>query len=393
MNALKFIIRILIVSQMVLGFGAISAQDIYYDLSTTTGSAEFLLGSRLVENASYASSLLTLSSVLSDYSRAYLDISHSQVYPFEEYSSTQGELGIQLRYLAIKNNQFFAGVQIFSNRYEDSYSYYNSSGSGLYLKWKYYFKAGQLITTGYDLELKKYAEVAEASNTEHAVYAAYNHSFKTKTSLLLNSTFAVQDFWSQSTTTGRGRNITTVEVSDIPSNSLVTAKIRVSQSLGPKLGLTIWLESQSLLNNIADPLSLQDGLENPFNDRFRWEGPSSSVRILYRLDPNNSFKITHSYLNKFYLDVPVYLFDFQAMDYELVENELGGFDMVNLGYDREDKRNSFQIQWSRAWMVTRHAWLADLELVLGAGWIQNQSNDPLYDYESFNYSIGLNFNN
>ncbi|MEA3286408.1 MAG: hypothetical protein U9Q77_03405 [Candidatus Marinimicrobia bacterium] len=381
-------IRFLLAGQFITGSISLFSQEIYYDLSNSTGAADFLLGSRLVENAAYGSSMLTVSSVLSDNSRAYLDISHSQIFPFTEYSSSQGEFGLQLRYLEIKNNQLFAGLQTFVNRYHENYSYYNSSGYGLYLKWKYYFKAGHLITSGYDLTLKKYSEVAEASNSEHSVYAAYNQSFKTKTSLYLRSSFAIQDFWSQSTVTGRGRHIRTVAVSDIPSNNLVTSEIRLSQSLGPRIGLTLWLESQSLLNESADLLRLQDGLDNPFTDRFRWEGPSAALRVLYRFNSNNSLKITHSYLKRSYLDVPVYLFDFQTMDYDQINEEL-----VNLGYDREDERNSLQLNWSKNWMLTRFSWLADLELDLGLGWTQNRSNDPLYDYQSLSYNIGINLNN
>ena len=293
-----------------------------------------------------------------------------------------------MRYLEIKDNQFFAGLHAYLNRYQDQYSYYNSSGYGLYLKWKYYFKTSQVIIAGYDLNLKKFDEVAEASNSEHEVYATYNHSFRTKTALNLRSSLAVQDFWSQSQLSGRGRNIRVIEVSDIPSNTLLATELRLSQSLGSKLGLTLWLSTQTLLNEEADLFNLQDGLDNPFTDRFRWEGPASSLRTLYRLNSNNSFKFTHSYRLKSYLDVPVYLFDFQVMNYTLVDEEF-----VNLGFDRKDTRNSLQLQWTKNWMLTRYPGLSDLELVLGAGWVNNQSNDPLYDYTSMNYSIGINFNN
>ena len=85
--------------------------------------------------------------------------------------------------------------------------------------------------------MKKYDEVAEASNSEHDIFVAYNQSFKTKTSLNMSTSLAVQDFWPQYSLTGRGRNMTTSEESDIPSNSLLTTKIRLSQSLGPKIGV------------------------------------------------------------------------------------------------------------------------------------------------------------
>lgn len=384
----KNIKRHLFISLLLLTVTITSAQSIYYELSSSTGTADFLLGSKLVEDASYATSSVSLSSILSDNSRAYFDISHSQIFPFSEYSSSQGELGLQLRYLEIQDNQLFAGFYGYLNSYDETYSYYNSSGFGLYGKWKHYFKASQLITVGYELNFKKFSEIAEASNSEHEFYAIYNQSFRTKTSINFQSAVAVQDFWAQSAISGRGRHITTTEVSDIPSNTLVSTELRVSQSLGPKLGLTLWLGAQSLLNDEADSLSLQDGLENPFTDRFRWEGPSSSLRVLYRLNSNNTFKITHSYVKKSFLDVPVYLFDFQAMDYSLVDEAF-----VNMGYDRQDERNSFQLKWTRNWMLNQYSWLSNVALVLGTGFTANQSNDALYDYESMNYNISINFNN
>jgi len=389
MRISKSIKKVGLLGQLLLVITLSAGQDIYFDLSNTTGTADYLLGSRLVEDASYVSSALSLSSVLSDNSRAYLDLSHSQIFPLNEYSSSQGELGLQLRYLEIKDNQLFAGLHGYVNQYQETYSYYNSSGFGLYLKWKYYLKANQLFTTGYDLNMKKYDEVAEASNSEHDIFAAYNQSFKTKTSIKMSTSLAVQDFWAQYSLTGRGRNMTTSEESDIPSNSLLTTKIRLSQSLGPKIGLTLWLESQSLLNEIVGSLDVQDGLENPFTDRFRWEGPSSSTRLIYRLNQNNHLQISHSYLSKSYMDVPVYLFDFSEMDYTLDDEGA----MVGLGFDRADERNSVQFQWTKYWMTNHSSWLTDIDLVFGAGWTQNSSNDPLYDYDSMNYSIGLNFNN
>jgi len=175
---------------------------------------------------------------------------------------------------------------------------------------------------------------------------------------------------------------------DIPDNTLWTTELRLSQSLGPKSGLTIWLANQSLLNDEADSLILQDGLENPFIDYFRWEGISASLRLLYRVNSNNNLKIVHSYAEKTFLDVPVYEFDFQTMNYTLIDDNL-----VSLGYDREDTRNHLLLQWTRNWTYNQNTWLSGLELVLGLGYTQNQSNDAIYDYESMSYSVGLNFNN
>ncbi|MCF7823544.1 MAG: hypothetical protein K9N35_05170 [Candidatus Marinimicrobia bacterium] len=364
------------------------SQDIMFDVSNSFGAGEYLLGSRLVENASYATSAMTISSVLSDNSRAYLDLSHSQIIPQTEYSSSQGEIGLQLRYLEWQDNQLYTGLYAYLNQYADDYSYYNSSGFGLYGKWKHYFSTSRLITAGYDLEMKKFDEIAEASNTQHNFYAIYNHSFRTKTSLNLQSAIAVQDFWPQTSYEGTGRFYTATVVSDIPNNTLFSSELRLSQSLGPKLGLTLWLGTQTLLNDVADSLSLQDGLDNPFIDNYRWEGPSVSSRAIYRVNSSNSFKISHSYVKKSYLDVPVYLFDFTVMDYTLVEDAF-----VTMGFDRIDEKNQVNVQWSKVWDYEYSSWLSGLEVILGLGYTQNMSNDALYDYNSMSYNIGLNFNN
>jgi len=364
------------------------AQDIYYEVNNSAGNSDYLMGSRLITNASYSTGAFSLSAILSDHSRAYLDVSHSQIFPLAKYSSSEGELGLQLRYLEINDNQIFSGLYAYLNRYHTEYSYYNSSGFGMYLKWKHYFKTTRVLTSGYDLDFKKFDEVTEASNTEHEIFTSYNHSFKTKTSVYFKAAMAIQDFWTQTTVTGQGRNINVISLDDIPSNQLVSSEFRLSQSLGPKVGLTIWVGAQSLLNKNGDASSLQDGLENPFTDRFKWEGPSENLRLLYRVNAKNTFQINHSYIEKAYLSLPVYLFDFQTMNYTL-ENEA----LVALGYDRKDQRQSFQLTWTRSWPLHFTHLLADIELDLNSGWTQNLSNDPLYDYKSMNYSISINLNN
>jgi hypothetical protein len=86
--------------------------------------------------------------------------------------------------------------------------------------------------------------------------------------------------------------------------------------------------------------------------------------------------------------VPVYQFDFDAMDYVIEDEEL-----VHLGYDRQDERNHFQFRWNKYWAINNLDWMSEVELVLTTGLTQNKSNDMLYDYESMSYSISINLNN
>jgi len=375
---------------ILVSFSTARASEFTYTFDNAFGSADYLLGSKLVPDASYSSTAFSLSSILSDNSRAYIDISHSQIYPYAEYSNSEAELGLQLRYFEIKDNQIFAGLFAYMNRFHDSYSYYNSSGFGMYLKWKYYFKTSQLLIGGYDLNFNRFEEVSEASNTDHEIYLTYNQSFQTKTSANIRTSLAYQNFWPQTVVSDGlpGRFTRTMEVDSIPDNYLFISEFRLSQALGPKLGATLWMDYQSLINHETNALALQYGLNNPFIDRFRSEGPSASFRLLYRISTRQKFKMYFLMDEKNYLDVPVYEFDFDSQVY-VIEND----DYVDLGFDRSDKKQKVQVSWSLDLGRDRSNWLSAIELLVNTGWTQNKSNDPLYDYESMNYGITLNINN
>ena len=369
---------------------SVQASDFTYTFDNSFGKADYLLGSILVSDAAYSSSAFSLSSILSDNSRAYVDISHSQIYPFAEYSNSDGEIGLQLRYLDIKDNQIFAGLFAYLNRYHESYSYYNSSGFGMYLKWKYYLKASQLFISGYDLNFNRFEEVSEASNTDHEVYLTYNQSFKTKSSVNIRTSLAYQNFWPQTILYDQlpGRFTRSIEVDSIPDNYLFEAELRLSQALGPKLGATLWLDYTSLINDEANALDLQDGLNNPFIDRFRSEGSSAAMRLLYRVGTRQKIKFTYSMDEKNFQEVPVYEFDFESLVY-VIENDA----YKNLGFDRSDVKRKAQLSWSLDLRHDGSVWFSGVELLVNTGWTQNSSNDPLYDYESMNYGITLNINN
>jgi len=364
--------------------------ELTYTLDNSIGKADYLLGTILVPDASYSSSAFSLSSILSDKSRAYIDVSHSQIYPNAEYSNSEAELGLQLRYFEIKDNQIFAGLFAYLNRYRDSYSYYNSNGFGMYLKWKYYFKASQLLIGGYDLNFNRFEEVSEASNTDHEIYLTYNQSFKTKTSVNLRTSLAYQNFWPQTVIIDQlpGRFSRAIEVDSLPDNYLFETELRLSQTLGPKLGATLWLGHQMLINEDAGSLALQDGLNNPFIDRFRSEGPSVSMRLLYRMGARQKLTFTYMADEKNFQDVPVYEFDFENMSY-VIENDT----YKELGFDRSDKKLKAQLTWGLDLSPYDSDWFPSIGLLLSTGWTQNISNDPLYDYESMNYGITLNINN
>jgi hypothetical protein len=177
-------------------------------------------------------------------------------------------------------------------------------------------------------------------------------------------------------------------VDSIPDNYLIKTELRLSQALGPKLGATLWLNYQTLINEDASALALQDGLNNPFIDRFRSEGPSASLRLLYRMGGRQKLKLIYAFDEKKYRDVPVYEFDFEAMNY-VIENDT----YSDLGFDRSDKKQKVQVSWSLDLGQDQSAWFSDIEMLVNTGWTQNVSNDPLYDYKSMNYGITLNINN
>ncbi len=256
------------------------------------------------------------------------------------------------------------------------------------MKWKHYFKASQLIIAGYDLNFNRFEEVSEASNTDHELHFTYNQSFKTRTSINFRNSIAYQNFLPQTVTQETGRFVRTLEVDQIPDNSLFESELRVSQSISPKLGLTWWLNFQTLLSNEAGGLVLADAMDNPFIDRFRWEGPSTSLRLMYRVSPRNSLKASYSMREKNYLKVPVYAYDFENQNYVLVDDAY-----VDLGMERVDDNRNVQFYWNVNLDRSLSNWVPGIELVLNAGMTINNSNDLIYDYESMNYGITLNINN
>lgn len=367
---------------------ALTAQHTFVDISTGAGQADYLLGSRLVPQASFMSSAGTLSHELSDLTRAYLDISHFHIYPDEDFSSSTAELGLQFRYLEIQDNQLFGGIFMYLNDYRETYAYYNSTGLGAYVMWKHYFKPNLLTSAGYDITSVRFSEVEEASNAEHILYLRYNQSFRSKTSLELKAEMSYQDFWAHSIYVPMGRRYYSISTEEIQTNKLLSPSLRISQSLGQYLGITLRTTAQSLLNNRVDSLQLQDGLNNPFIDRFRWEGSETSLNLSVKPNWENTIQLSYDYSIRDYVTVPVYEFDFSSMDYVL-DNE----EKVSLGFDRSDITQSVGLEWKRSMSFFNFNFLSGIDFSLAATYRQSNSNDPLYDFEGMQYQFNLILNN
>lgn len=366
----------------------VSGAEFYIDLENSAGKADYLLGSRLVPDASYINNAFALNAILSENTRFYASASQMRVFPDSEYSTQKAEIGLYYRYLRLKDNQFYAGIFGYQNSYDEVYSYYESYGVGLHGKWKYFFNPGQLIIAGYDLTTKNFDEVEEASHTEHDMHIAYDHTFPSRTNFKIQTAIAIQEFQPQSTLTNFGRQYVIMDTEQIETNILNNLEVNFRQSLGSSLVFNVLYGSQQLLNDSEDSLAVLDGMNNPFIDRYRWEGESVSSTALLRLNDRNTLTISHAFNKRSFINVPVYEFDFQAMDYALINDE-----PVSLGYDREDERNSVYLTWKWSRPFAKISWLSSFEMLMSTGYIMNNSNDAIYDYDGMDYSISLNIYN
>lgn len=362
--------------------------EFYIDLENSAGKADYLLGSRLVPDASYMNNSFVLNILLSENARFYANGAQMRIFPDSEYSTRQTEIGLYYRYLDIKDSQFYAGIFGYQNNYDDLYSYYESYGIGLHAKWKYFFNPGQLVITGYDFTTKNFDEVEEASYAEHDFHIAYDHTFPSRTNLKVQNEMAIQEFNPQTTLTNYGRQYVITNTEQIETKILNTFELSFRQSLGSRLVLNFIYGNQNLLNESQDSLAVLDGLNNPFIDRYRWEGESISSTALLRLNDRNSLTFSHAFSHRSFINVPVYQFDFQLMDYTLLNDEF-----VSLGYDRDDERNSLYMTYKWSLPFTKITWLTSVEILMSAGYIMNNSNDAIYDYDGMDYSISLNLYN
>lgn len=368
---------------------SLAGQGISLSVDTQAGQVANLFGSRLVGDQSMAYGNAYMAFHLQEDLRITGSFAHTAVMTNQNYSSGKWQAGLQWRKIDHPRHQFYAGFSLSAFNYAPVYDYYDHSLMSGYVEWKHTPHRQWYVKLGYDLSGRSFIDEPQASNTVHRLYALGLASFNTGTALKTELDFSVQDFWKPDLqATGGGQWYTAVPLyEELPTNLLISGSLRLSQSLHSKIGLAGKASYQGRLNRDPKGANVLDGLVSPFIDRFRWEGQTleSQLTIIFPLEvtlvPSVWFQ------TRYYVDVPVYRFDFETNTY-FVENE----EYVLTDLHRSDRQTIYQLKIRKAWHLPFDNILDTAHTNLVLGWVDNQSNDPLFQYAGRFITLGLQFN-
>lgn len=367
---------------------SLAAQKISISIDTQGGRVDNLFGSRLVGDQFLTDGRVNLAYYLADDVRLTGSYYRSEVLTDNMYSYDWWQSGVQWRNLDSDRNQWYAGLYVAGNGYSDAYNYYNHSDLTGYLEWKFRPNLQRYARLGYDLRARSFPEEPQASNTVHRWYAVAQGSFNTGTSIQVGSDMSIQDFWAPPVVMARGNGFVGIPLyEELPANLLLAGNLLVSQSLHPWVGLSLQAGIQRRLNRNLTGANILDGLASPFLGGFRWDGYSVSGKLTFLLPWQLTLVPSLQYRERYYVDVPVYLYDFDTNTY-LMEGE----EYVISGLHRVDDYTNVQLEFKRDWPLRFAKAVDTFGTSLTLGWNRNQSNDPLFDYSGGSVTMGLHLN-
>lgn len=367
---------------------SLAGQGWSLSVKTQAGRVDNLFGSRLAGDQILTEGQVSLAYYVSDDFRLTGSFNRSEVITNSLYSTGGWQGGLQWRRMASNRYHWYAGLFLDDNRYADTYSYYNHRDLTAYLEWKFIPHPQWFIRLGYDLQAESFREEPQESNTVHRWYTRGMRSFNTGTAIQAGIDLSRQNFWTPPVAPSNGYHFISMPSNEeLSANLLIAGTLRLSQSLHPRVGLALQADLQYRLNQDQTGATVPDHLANLFIDHFSWEGNSLNVRLTILLPWQLTVvpSVQHSVRN--YVDVPVYLYDFNANTFVL-----RGESYVISHLNRADTQTSFQIQLQRSWHLPLVVSLDTIGTSLTLGWIENKSNDPLFDYAGGMATLGLHFN-
>ncbi|MFC1543484.1 hypothetical protein ACFL4K_02965 [Candidatus Neomarinimicrobiota bacterium] len=370
--------------------GTMNAQGISLTINTEAGRVDNLFGSRSAGNQYVTGGGISLAYYINGDLRIVGSYNHSEVVTARMYSSSQMQGSLQWRNLDSDQHLWYAGLTLVASGYANTYSYYDHSDLIGYLEWKYRPDPQRNLRIGYDLRARSFPEEDQASNTVHRWYSLIHRSFNTGTSIQLGANISIQDFRTPPVTRTGGRDSGFSGIppyEELATNALIAGNIRISQSLHPRAGLAIEVASQRRLNRDLIGATVLDGLTSPFIDEFRWDGYNLSGRLNLLLSEQLTVVPSLRVHKRYFVDVPVYLYDFDTNAYFMEDG-----DYLMTDYHRKDLLTGIQIQIKRSWKLPFSQSIDSFTTNLTFGWNQSQSNDPLFDYAGRIVTVGILMN-
>ncbi|KAA3620475.1 MAG: hypothetical protein DWQ05_00620 [Calditrichaeota bacterium] len=303
------------------------------------------------------------------------------------------QLGItSQRNVGSANGLFSLGGAFMFRMDKEAYNVYDFTDFSGYANLKLPVEGFGLFYAGYKIRGRSYANLSELSHWEHLFFSRLNFSLPSRTTFILSSELGYKNYVSQvvaeeilpteeqgQSRGGRGgyNSIVYTEV-DNPSVGQWVNSVRISQSLFNKAGLSSYLRGRTnfgeqgrFLTGVDTGYYTEDEL---YDDRYGYESIETGVMFSSLLPLSTMVRLGYDHYDKTY----------QRLALDLEGIALPG-DIV-----REDIRKQFWTRLEKPFQAKKLG--LDLKLYLEYLKIQNESNDPYYNFEANISTLGMEVN-
>ncbi|NIR52019.1 hypothetical protein GWO43_25715 [candidate division KSB1 bacterium] len=327
--------------------------------------------------------------------RLYYD---GNVNVFTEYSdrlSHHHKVGAAFsRFLGSKGEALNFGANIRLSRYRDVYDYSNYGQATGYANFK--AKPDDAIITqfGYVVKYRDYENLPEFSHFEHQLFGRFSWFLPTSTSLILYTRYGLKDYETQTVVTGardmsnigHGRGGrqgesggVVISEQEAPSASQFIGSLKFGQSLSSITGLSfqylrrINLSDAARYSALAGEIWNYNTEDDLFDDPYAYQGHEMSTVLTQLLPWQTRVKMGYDRYIKNY--------GYEALD-------LNGEPLL-IPEDRRDTRNVVWFNLTK--QFSQKSAFRNFELSLDFYYLNNNSNDPYFNYDSSVFTFGTGF--
>ena len=262
-----------------------------------------------------------------------------------------------------ENNPLIVGANYSWRNYDEDYKIYDWNDLSLYANYRQYVSDDDFILTGYIFDRTNYTNLSVFSFNEHKAFLKFRFAFPSKTSLLIGTEGGYKDYTEKYNMHGIADNI-----------SQVRGFIQFAQSLGDATGLSAFVQLRKNIqkgNRYVNFGEYSYYEEELIYDQYSNEGYEGGVKLTQLIIPSLIISGFVNYEFNDYLNLP-------AADLDGNEHN----------YSREDKQLRYGIGLEASLGIILSGLFGNVNWLM----INNDSNDPFYNYKNQIFSAGLEFN-
>jgi len=266
--------------------------------------------------------------------------------------------------------------------YRSDYEDFNYFSFNFLAAIKTYISQTSILKSNYILEYKKY-KYSLFDFVSHSVFLSFDKFFQTKTTLKSEISWGYKNFlhpysseevipedYTEDHHSGRRTYIFVPKIEyEEQGIQIFSIKGLIAQGVGDRIGLRISGMKQWILSG-GNPFSSVEEfymVENPSYDSYSWTGYQLSSQLTVLVPWDIELKIGYTMDNK----------EFHGIESMSLEGD-------TLGITRKDERGQFEARLEKNFPI--------FSVFLSYFYIDNQSNDPFFDWQSNLFSVGIELN-